>query len=68
MAKIPRRAIDRPWSTGLFIKTNAQATALLAQVAFTGGIHHMRMLTARIDDGSNLGHFLSDNILMLHRQ
>ena len=68
MAKVPGRAIHCPRTAGLFIKPDAKAAAFLAQIALSSGVHHMGMLAACIDNGSNLRHIFGDDILMFHRQ
>ncbi len=64
MAEVPRRAIDSPRSTRLFIKADTQTTPFLAQIALARRVHHMRVLATHLVDFRNI---IGDNILMLHR-
>ena len=68
MPKIPRSSVYRPWPTWLFIEPDAQAAALLPQIAFTRWIHYMPMFTTCVNYGCNLWNFFSYNILVLHWQ
>ena len=65
--KGPGRAIHRPGATGLFVEPDAQPAPLLPQIAFAGGVHHVGVFAARVDDGGDLGHLVGDEVLMFHR-
>ena len=64
MPEIPRRAVNRPGFTGLFIKTDAQSAAFLSQIAFAGRVHDMGMFMIAV---VNFGNIIRDDILMFHR-
>ena len=67
LTKVPGRAAYGPRPTGLFVESDAQAFAFLAQIAFAGRVHHMRMLTAIGHHFDDHRHFFGDDILVLHR-
>ncbi len=67
MAKVPRRAVNGPGFAGLFVKPDAEAAALLPEVAFASRVHHMRMFAACVDDRGDFRHLIGDDILVLHR-